>query len=119
VSHNPTPEVRTAANIRWDPGRLSFHPGPKGEYCVVRWTARTRASMPSTPRSGHRPEHHDRRARAAPRRALYDGWINLQGQGKQCIYDGKITAGKGDQLDFVVGWGNGTTSAIPPAWKSV
>ena len=27
------------ANIRWDPGRLSFHPGSKGEYAVVRWTA--------------------------------------------------------------------------------
>ena len=32
------------SNIRWDPGRLSFHPGPKGEYAVVRWTAPRPAS---------------------------------------------------------------------------
>ena len=30
VTHNPTEQVRAMANIRWDPGRLSFHPGAEG-----------------------------------------------------------------------------------------
>ena len=39
VTYNPTDQVREMANIRWNPRQLSFHPGSKGEYSVVRWTA--------------------------------------------------------------------------------
>jgi len=109
VSHNPTPHVRTMADIRWEPGRLAFHPGPKGEYCVVRWTA---------------PEAGEYAVRAAflaidkgtttdvhvlhGNRPVFDGRINFNGQGKRVEYDGRLTVEKGDTLDFVVGWGNGT-----------
>ena len=41
-------------------------------------------------------------------RAVFDGWINLHGQGPQAAYDGKLTVAKGDTLDCVVGFGNGT-----------
>ena len=38
VTHNPTANTRSIAEVRWEPGRLAFHPGPKGEYIVVRFT---------------------------------------------------------------------------------
>lgn len=109
VAHNPTSEVRTMANIRWEPGRLSFHPGPTGEYCVVRWTApeageyAVQATFLAIDQSTTTDVHVLHRGRS-----LYDSWVNLQGQGKQVTYDGKLTAAKGETLDFVVGWGNGT-----------
>ena len=28
-----------AVGVVWEPGRLALHPGPRGEYCVLRWTA--------------------------------------------------------------------------------
>jgi alpha-galactosidase len=109
VSCNPTPLVRTMSNIRWEPGCLSFHPGPNGEYSVVRWTA---------PEAGEHSIHAafsaiDPKAttdvhvlhRGQP---LFDGWINLHGEGKRVSFDRKITVAKGDVVDFVVGWGNGS-----------
>ena len=109
VSHNPTDQVRTMANIRWDPGRLSFHPGGQGEYCVVRWTA---------PEAGEYSVQAkflaiDQSTTTAVYvlhggRPLFEGWINLQGQGQQAAYDAQVAAAPGDTLDFVVGWGNGT-----------
>jgi alpha-galactosidase len=110
VSCNPTALVRTMANIRWDPGRLSFHPGSKGEYCVVRWTApesgeySLRAALLAIDQSGTTTDVHVLH-RGKP---VFDGWIGLRGQGKQAAYDGKLACAKGDNVDFVVGWGNGT-----------
>ena len=109
VTHNPTPHTRTMANIRWEPGRLAFHPGPKGEYSVVRWTASeagdyaVRAAFLAIDQDTTTAVHvlHGKRA-------VFDGKINLDGQGKQVEYDGRVTVAKGDTLDFVVGWGNGT-----------
>ena len=107
VTCNPTAEVRTAANIRWDPGRLAFHPGPKGEYSVVRWTA---------PESGPVSVHAaflaiDRDTTTDVHvlhqgRSVFDGLVNLRGQGKKTSFDDKLTVAKGNTLDFVVGWGN-------------
>jgi hypothetical protein len=41
VTHNgtATPGIESGTNITWAPGQLAFHPGPSGEYSVVRWTA--------------------------------------------------------------------------------
>ena len=109
VAHNPTTEVRSMANIRWDPGRLSFHPGPKGEYSVVRWTApeagayEVRAKFLAIDQNTTTDVHVLHGGRP-----VFDRLINLRGQGKQATYDGKITVARGDTLDFVVGWGNGT-----------
>lgn len=110
VSHNPTPHTRSMANIRWEPGRMSFHPGPKGEYSVVRFTApeagdySLRAAFLAIDQSPTTTDVHVLHGT----RPVFDGWINLHGQGKQATYDGKVTMAKGDALDFVVGWGNGT-----------
>lgn len=109
VTHNPTRHTRSIANIRWEPGRLAFHPGPKGEYCVVRWTApeageyAVQAAFLAIDKDTTTAAHilHGNRS-------VFDGRINLNGQGKRVEYDGRLTVAKGDTLDFVVGWGNGT-----------
>jgi len=109
VTHNPTSHTRTMANIRWEPGRLAFHPGPKGEYCVVRWTV---------PEAGEYAARAtflaiDKKTTTAVHvlhgdRSVFDGKINPDGRGRQVEYEGRVTVAKGDTLDFVVGWGNGT-----------
>jgi len=110
VACNPTALVRTMANIRWDPGRLSFHPGPKGQYAVVRWTApesgdySLRAAFLSIDQTGATTDVHV----LHQGKPVFGGWIGLRGQGKQAVYEGKLACAKGDHVDFVVGWGNGT-----------
>ena len=39
VAVNATRETITALGITWPAGQLALHPGPNGEYSVVRWTA--------------------------------------------------------------------------------
>lgn len=110
VAHNPTPRVRAMANIRWDPGRLSFHPGPKGEYSVVRFTVpepgeyAVEALFLGIDQSPTTTDVHVLRAG----RSVFDGWVGLHGQGKQTRYAAKLSVAQGDTLDFVVGYGNGT-----------
>jgi alpha-galactosidase len=109
VTYNSTSLVRSVANIHWDPGRLALHPGPKGEYSVVRWTApdageySVRATFLAIDRDTTTDVHVLHRGRS-----VFDGLINLHGQGKQTTCDQKISLAKGDTLDFVVGWGNGS-----------
>jgi alpha-galactosidase len=109
VAHNPTAQVRSWSNIRWDPGRLSFHPGPKGEYCVVRWTApesdnyALQAAFLAIDQQTTTDVHVLCRGRP-----VFNGLVNLGGQGRRASYDGKLSVSKGDAVDFVVGWGNGS-----------
>ena len=110
VSHNPTPQERSMANIRWAPGSLSFHPGPQGQYAVVRFTApeagqySVSASFSGIDRSPTTTDVHVL-CRGKP---VFQGWLNLKGQGNQAAYSGKASLAIGDPVDFVVGWGNGT-----------
>ena len=108
VIFNPTGRTLSMAAIRWEPGRLSFHPGPKGEYSVVRWTA---------PGDGEHAVQADFLAidPAATTdvqvlhngRSLFKGLINIDGQGSRAAFQEKVAVAKGDTLDFVVGFGNG------------
>ena len=41
VTYNNTKGPIQALGIIWDPGHLALRPGPRGEYCVLRWTAPT------------------------------------------------------------------------------
>ncbi|MDY0165248.1 MAG: alpha-galactosidase [Thermoguttaceae bacterium] len=109
VGYNPTSQVRSVANIRWEPGRLSFHPGPKGEYSVVRFTAAeageyaVQATFLAIDRDTTTNVHVLRGGNS-----VFDGWVNLHGKGNKTTYDGKLALDKGEALDFIVGWGNGS-----------
>jgi alpha-galactosidase len=109
VAFNSSDRDIRMSGILWEPGRLSFHPGPKGEYGVVRWTC---------------PAAGDYRLEAAFRgidektttdvhvlqagKPLFDGFIGLNGAGREARHGGTVTLAAGETLDFVVGWGNGT-----------
>lgn len=109
VTHNPTSRTRSAPTIQWEPGRLAFHPGPKGEYSVVRWTAPAEGEFALTTRflaldpSATTDVHV-----LAGERALFNDFIGLEGRGKTAAFDQNVRLRKGESLDFVVGWGNGT-----------
>jgi alpha-galactosidase len=110
VSHNSSDQACTMARIRWEPGSLAFHPGPKGEYSVVRWTAPTagEVAIAATFRGiDAAPTTTDVHVLQAGK-ALFDGWLSLEGRGPVAEYAGKVTVAMGEALDFVVGWGNGT-----------
>lgn len=108
VAHNPTAQTLGMANFRFEPGRLAFHPGPKGEYSVVRWTAAeagehaVRAAFLAIDAQTTTDVHVLARGER-----VFGGKIRLDGQGKQATYEGKLALAKGDAVDFVVGWGNG------------
>ncbi|NQU23780.1 MAG: alpha-galactosidase [Candidatus Nealsonbacteria bacterium] len=109
VTHNPTPHTRSMADIRWEPGRLSFHPGPKGEYSVVRFTVpqagdySAQASFLAIDKKATTDVYVLHRGRS-----VFDGSIRAEDDRKLSKYDKRLTLAKGDTLDFVVGWGNGT-----------
>lgn len=109
VTYNPTPYVRRMAGIRWEPGRLSFHPGPKGEYSVVRFQApeagnyQVEAKMLGIDQKATTDVHI-----LAGSRSLFRAMIDMDRQKSQAQYQGQIPLEKGETIDFVVGWGNGT-----------
>ncbi|NQT36874.1 MAG: alpha-galactosidase, partial [Planctomycetes bacterium] len=109
VSHNPTPKTRSMADIRWEPGRLSFHPGPKGQYSVVRFTTpragayAVRASFLAIDRRTTTDVYMLHRGRS-----VFEGTIRAEDGKKAAECNQQLTLAKGDMLDFVVGWGNGT-----------
>jgi len=109
VTHNSASHTLAVANIRWEPGRLAFHPGPKGEYSVVRFTApeagayAVRARFLGIDQSTTTDVHVLDRGQS-----VFDGMINVAGQESETEYEGQVSLAKGDPLDCVVGWGNGT-----------
>ncbi|MCS7303645.1 MAG: alpha-galactosidase [Thermoguttaceae bacterium] len=108
VTYNSTAYERRMAGIRWTPGRLSFHPGPKGEYSVVRFQApdggqyQVQAKMLGIDRQATTDVHI-----LAGARSLFTGQIDMAQKKTEAQYQGQITLEKGQTVDFVVGWGNG------------
>ncbi len=112
VGLNKTSQVIRALGITWPAGHLAFHPGPAGEYSVVRWTA---------PEDG-RVEVRSRFTSLAERattdvhllhngRALFDGLINVHDGGNASDNTTSLAVQRGDRLDWVVGFGNGSYGA--------
>jgi len=108
VTYNATTRTLAMGGIRWNPGRLAFHPGPKGEYSVVRWTARgdgpcvVKAAFLAIDPPATTDVHVLHNGRS-----LFKGRINLGKQGKRVAFEKEVAIAKSDTLDFVVGFGNG------------
>lgn len=95
--------------IHWDAKSLSFHPGPKGEYSVVRYVA---------PKSGEYKiaavfSGIDQQTTTDVHvlqggKPLFDSFIRLNGHGRSEAFDQTVSLKAGEALDFVVGYGNGT-----------
>lgn len=108
VAFNTSDADITMAGIRWEPGRLSFHPGPNGEFSVVRWTAP--ADGEYALKAGFRAI--DQQTTTDVHilyngQPLFDGFVRLEGSGPFVLHEQSLSVAQGDTLDFVVGWGNG------------
>jgi alpha-galactosidase len=109
VTHNPTSKTRSVASVRWEPGRLAFHPGPQGEYSVVRWTGLTTGEYAVQAEFLAIDEQTTTDVHVLHGgRSVFTDRINLDGRGRRAVYEGTLKLAQGGTLDFVVGWGNGT-----------
>jgi len=94
--------------ITWQSGQLALHPGPKGEYSVVRWTCPAKgmhtveATFSGIAQRATTDVHVLHNGRS-----LHDELINVDGRGNQSALSKLLPLDQGDTLDFVVGFGNG------------
>ncbi|MCX6911413.1 MAG: glycoside hydrolase family 2, partial [Verrucomicrobia bacterium] len=106
---NPSAQpVETPFKFTWPPRQVALHPGPNGEYSVVRWTAPAadRIAIAATFAGLHKATtdihilHNGRPQFAA--------LLNIGGKPNAAAHTSDLTLAKGDTIDFVVGWGNGS-----------
>ena len=114
ISFNPAQETtHPNGNPTFQPRQLAFHPGPRGEYCVIRWTApqsgrcRITGTFAGISGYGGSPQTTTDVAVYHQDRKLFNSWVNLQGKGNQTEFELFETVEQGDVIDFVVGCGNG------------
>ena len=93
------------------PGQLDLHPGPNGEYSILRFTAPAAGAYSfSSSFSGvdTGPTTTDVHV-LLDGAAIADGGINVNGGGNTASLTSPfVSLAKGDTLDFAVGYGNGT-----------
>ena len=107
VTHNGNQTSISALGVLWEPGRLSLHPGPSGEFCVVRWTAPADGKYSLSARFISIAEKATTDVHILHNgKPLFDGFVNLEGQGMQTPFAADVPVKAGDTLDFAVGWGN-------------
>ena len=90
-----------ALGIVWDPGRLALHPGPKGEYCVLRWTAPTAGEYAVSAKFTGIAQQATTDVHVLHQgKRLFDGFVNLQGQGNEsaCEKTVSVTGRRYDRL---------------------
>jgi hypothetical protein len=109
VVHNGTdmPLVGAGTNVL-QPGQMGFHPGPHGEFSVVRWTAPNDGLFAivvtftgldfvgPTTTDVHTLNNGT---------ALFDGLVAGFGPNSATSFDGTLSVRQGDTIDFTVGWG--------------
>ena len=108
----------------WRPKEVAMIPGVDGEYGAVRWTAPADGEYTVSAKfrgSGTFTTTNIHVLQAG--KAVYDGFINLNGRGDESAYGATLRFSKGQTLDFAVGgrtpaggewyeqWGNNTTLA--------
>lgn len=106
---NPSADpVETPFNFTWPPRQVALHPGPQGEYSVVRWTApaNDRYSVDATFTGLYQTTTDVHVLQNG--KPHFVGQLNIGGQPNQLEHTSQIMLAVGDTLDFVVGWGNGS-----------
>lgn len=117
VTHNPTDHAVTGTGMTWQPGRLALHPGPHGEYSVVRWTCASEGEYSITGSFTGIAEKATTDVHViSAGKPLFDGFVNVGGHGNEAPFALKTKLAHGDTIDFVVGFGNanygGDTTAL-------
>ena len=110
IWHNRTANTITTGPVTFAPGKVVLHPGPSGQYSVVRWTAPAAASyqisstfsgIDSTPTTTDVHVLHNNSG-------LFTATLNLSSGSNTATYTNMVTLAAGDTLDFAVGnGGNG------------
>ncbi|MCY3019578.1 MAG: glycoside hydrolase family 2 [Planctomycetota bacterium] len=105
---NPSPQpVQTPFKFTWPPQQVALHPGPMGEYSVVRWTApaEDRYSIAAT-FTGLAQATTDVHVlhNSGPQ---FNTQLNIGNKPNTATHTTELALAKGDTIDFVVGWGNG------------
>ncbi len=121
VTRNSSDHVSTGLGITWQPGQVAFHPGPHGEYAVVRWTAPAHDTVHVSAEFKSIAEAATTDLHVAHNgRLLFDDAINLSRQraGEQDSPP-RSTVKAGDTLDSICGWGNKDYGADTTALKLV
>jgi len=94
--------------ITWKSKSLACHPGPNGEYSVIRWKApsdgqyNVEATFEGIDEKTTTDFHVLRGTEA-----MFNGYVNLNGFGRSMRNSGTIWLQAGQSIDFVVGYGNG------------
>ncbi len=109
VSFNTSYQPLKWNGIEWLGRSVSLHPGPNGEYSVVRWTAPATSDYRFSGNfAGIDGQTTTDVHVMSGSKSLFDGQINLGGHGKRAPFEGAVRLRKGEFLDFIVGYGNGT-----------
>ena len=109
VTYNTDSKPFSSNRIHWKAKGLSFHPGPKGEYSVIRWTApsngtyRVNAAFEGIDEQTTTDVHV-----VGPSGSLFSDAINMAGRVTSAGYRGLVSMKSGQTIDFVVGYGNGS-----------
>jgi hypothetical protein len=108
VYHNPGSVTATNITAVLEPGQLAFHPGPNGEYCVIRFTTPTSGvyrvvgAFKGVDTHGTTTDVHI----IAGGIPTLDGLVNGFGPGTGPAFDFTVTLGAGGIVDFAVGRGS-------------
>ncbi|MCX6996435.1 MAG: glycoside hydrolase family 2 [Kiritimatiellaeota bacterium] len=108
AARNPSDQpVPTPFNFTWPPRQVALHPGPHGQYSVVRWTAPAEGRYQFAARF-------DGLAKATTdvhilhnSRPRFDAELNIGGKPNTATHTGELALAKDDTIDFVVGRGDG------------
>ena len=112
VTRNGTKRTVKALGITWAPGQLAFHPGRRGEYAVVRWTAPDAGQVTVSATFTSIAERATTDVHVLQgRRALFDSFINVKGAGNEARFARTVRLKAGETIDCVVGFGNGNYGA--------
>lgn len=108
VTFNSLGEKVESLGITWAPGQVALHPGEKGEYSVLRWTAPAAGSVAVAAEFRGIAERATTDAHVLHNgRPVFGAGINVDGGGNEARYQGKLDVQPGDTLDCAVGFGNG------------
>ena len=112
VGVNATRDTVRALGISWPAGWLAMHPGPGGEYSVLRWTAASAGKVAIEAVFTGIAERATTDVHVLHNgRPLHDGQINLAGAGNRGSFVGEVVVARGDTIDCAVGYGNGSYGA--------
>ncbi len=103
--------LTNGSTITIAPDQLELHPGPNGEYSVLRFTAPTTSNF-SFSGDFNGADSHPTTTDVhvlLNNVSIADGGINVNGGGNTAtLSSSSLALTKGQTLDFVVGYGNGT-----------